>query len=436
MKMVIAIVICSLSAVLLFGQEAEAGLNLELDGFAEQEHVCFFRELDNTELGTVLDETKLGLRGVFRMGDDWRLESSLRGLLNIQTRARRRLFLNELFLRWTPGNWSFLAGKQIIDRGELTGYSAADWQNRMSYFDFLDLEEEDLGVWALRTRWTSGRSSLSLTLFPAFQPARFFVGESRWLPLPATAAIPGNPAQPAPASYEVSTGNIAGSPFQFMVGWDWIAGNVDWKFKFYHGLNAVPHSTIRTLGLTPGEGLNLGVDLEHERLDQASAAFSSFLGAYNIWGELTGARTRRLNLAGEWTDAPYFQLVLGADRLWIFPDKPESSLLVLLQYSNLFNFSGNQYSNLDLDLIFQNALLNKTEYQLSYRWKISLTSAWEIKHRGFYTRPAIAYSPFPNLECELGSDLLFGPDDSFFGDQADNKRLLLRAKYLFSLVES
>lgn len=416
----------------LYAQQQEKDWTSELSGYLEQDHITYFQSLENTSIGNHQDETSIGLTTFLKYKNKLRFQGGLRTILNYQNRSRTQFLLNEAFVQWRSAKFEVKAGKQVLDWGELTGYSPADRQNRITYFDFLDVEREDLGIWAIATRWSIGKTNLELTLVPYFQPSQFYVGESRWLSLPETSVIPENPTQPVSTQFDISTGNTSGADYQAAIAWDFITGRVDWKLRYFYGLNAIPHSSVENTGFSPETGLQFAVNLEHERLHMASTTFSTYAGSFNLWGELNASQTRRLNLEGDWVEDPYYQFIVGTDRMWLFPNLPESNLLLLVEYVHLFNFHQNEYSNLDLDLIFQNAILNKIEFQLNYDWEIALTNAVEFRFGGYYHQLKVGYKPFPSLELQLATDVLYGESDSFFGHYRRNKRLQLKVAYLFA----
>ncbi len=405
-------------------QEEKTKLRWSLNGSLEQDHISYFRSAPHSELGRSQDDTKISLFfSVDNPDGSFHFKSSARAILNFQTEARTQLLLNEAFMRFRQKGWLLKIGKQIIDWGSSTGFSPADRLNRFNYFDFLDLDEEELGSWALHAHWTLGKSGLGLTFLPFYQFPALFPGDSRWSLLPVN------------GQYRVSQEAIPSSPIQFAFNWSLPIGNADLKLLYYHGMNAIPKTEISPLAFDPLSAPRFAIDFQHQPLQMASIAFSSYLGAFNFWGELNGIKTSRVNLLQERVDSPYFHFILGFDRLFTFSNRPESSLTTLLQYVRLFNFQGHEFSNLELDLIFQNALLSRNEFQINYKWTVNWLLALELKHGGYYHQLGVQFKPRPLIKLWLGSDLLGGREDGFFGHYSFNQRLQVKVNVLFSVVE-
>ena len=407
---------------------------LQIDGLLQQDHYSYFDSIPNADVGQSQDETTLELNAKIGPFGNLHFETSVRANLNFQRASRTNLLLNEAFGQWRKDGWILRFGKQIIDWGDLTGYSQADRLNRMAYFDFLDMEGEELGVWAFQGKRAFGKSNIGLTVIPGFQSSRFFVGESRWLTLPVLIPFSLEPSRAVRADFRVREGLTPKTPVQVGLNWEKAAGKVDLRVGYYYGVNAIPQTQIDTLGFNPIRGLQFQVNLRHRRLQMLTAGFDTYLGEFNLWGELSAIKTQRWNTELVWTDDPYYLFSIGTDRLWLMPNRPQSSFHQLFQFIYLFNFHGNEYRNLDLDLIFQRSVLSKSEFQLSYDWKFTFTNAWEIKNGGYYTQLMAAFTPAPSLKLAVIGDLLFGAEDSFFGHYGFNRRIQLRAEILFEAL--
>ena len=423
MRFKFALLFCLCIYTLTIAQEQETKWNGLVSGFLEQDHISYFDSISNTVIGQNQDETSIGLKYLLEYGNTFRFETKVRGILNYQRSARSQILLEEVFVQWRKKKWFIKLGKQIKDWGKLTGYSPGDRQNRYTYFDFLDIEREELGIWALQTRFNTKKSNFEFFVIPFFEASSFYLGESRWQPLPAFVSVSEQGQQQLPATFDISTENTVDQPIQFALAWELITGRIDWGLHYRYGINAIPHSIVEGPFFAQESGLQFRVQLEHERIQMASLTFSTYAGAFNLWGELNGIKTYRTTLNQEWTNTPYYHFILGTDRQWLFQNRPESHIQQLVQFIQLFNFHGHEYSNLELDLIFQRAILSKTIYQINYALELIWTHAWEIKHKGYYTQLAIKYSPINNLDLFIGTDLLFGPEESFFGHYRENKRL-------------
>lgn len=410
-------------------QSQEKNWKLSSDGYLEQDHVSFFKGIPDTDQH--IDESSAQIAVNLKYKNLLTFSASARGIFNSQFTGRRRIFLNEIFAVWQKNQWKIKAGKYIIDWGNTLGFSQGDVQNRLSYYDFLDRENEDLGVWAFTGTYSWKKSGLELTISPYTERSRFFTGKTRWLTLPSTFVNPLNPSEVLPTQTSVIGDEQSFPNPQFSLLWKISGRRFDWSFRYFYGWNMIPNRRITVGDIYPNQKLNLTLRLSNETLNMFTAAFSTYLGAWNVWGEIYGRQTEKISLNNGITNDIIWQTNLGIDRMFLFPNNQEQNLQLLMQYIYTHSFEGNEYSNLEFDLIFQHALIFALNYQLSYKWKLETLQAYEIRFKGYYSHFDIQYSPIPSIKLILGTDLLYGNENSFFGSLRDNKRIQFKLRYLF-----
>jgi hypothetical protein len=306
---------------------------------------------------------------------------TLIGNVNAYTQSRRRLWVNEAFLSYKKGKLFINAGKQIVKWGTLTGFSGFDLANRYDYYDFLDTENERLGLWGIDSRLNLGKTEIQVRLFEPDNRSMLHLEDNRWIDLPESLPNPNLPGEEVPVFYQGSQYSFNSSLPTVGIFLSSRIGAVEVKAKWLSANNDIPISSILLPGNT-GSAHDYTVNLDYRPIHIGGLNASTWLGSWNIWSEVAHVESERYDNAGNLSKDPYTFASLGIDRFWQF-ENPEKQLRLMAQYIKAFTRIDEKYRPDELDHIFQNSILVDLMMQLTYTWKVELRSVADMDTKGF-----------------------------------------------------
>ncbi len=228
--------------ILLTVSEFLPAQNLELNGFVEIDHISYFKKseqkINGRNQGILQVEFRSGL------GDQAAIFSAVEFREDQSDPSRNRTYLDEAYIDLYPGSFDFRLGKQIIVWGKADGINPTDNITPWDFSDFLDTEDERIGIVALKANNYIGNWSFEGILVPAFTPSILPSEKSRWFPaFPKEIPNPMYPTAGSPilkASYEFLNPNLpdeglksaqfAGKIASTISGWDF-------SVSYYSGRN-------------------------------------------------------------------------------------------------------------------------------------------------------------------------------------------------------
>jgi len=367
-------------------------------------------------------ETRLNLEGEVSYGPRWKGEAAVLGNLNAQHTQRNRLWVNELSAAYHGKGIFLKAGKQSLRWGDLTGFSASDLANRYDYYDVLDTERERLGLWGVETRLYKGSTELRLRAFLPDNRSRIYLEDNRWVALPSLLPNPQISDGMLPAEHRATITEFNDQIPMLGASFSVELGRLQTRLTWQYGNNDLPISEIAPL---PSTDLPIGyeVHLRYEPLQVAALNIGTWLGEWNIWSEVAGVFSKRLERQ-EIVQDNYTFTSLGIDRFWQF-ENPEQHLRLMMQAIRVWANPDTPYLPTEIDHIFQSSLVLDTQWQMSYRWQCKLRTVAELTAKGYYLEPQVVYQASPKFKMALNASWLGGRNSSFFGHFKQNSRFSL-----------
>lgn len=343
-------------------------------------------------------------------------------------KARQRIDLREVYFSGVWDKFAFRIGKQIVDWGNLAGWSRSDMANRSRFFDFIDQENEALGIWAVYAKWQRKKNTIKLIGSPGSGVSKLYLQNNRWINLPNQ--MMHSTIGEVELDYLGYQIDNKSRQHQWGIEVSHQAKRLEYTLRYYHGYNDIPISYLDLAPVISSQKINYRVQLIYNNLESFSLQASSFLGDWNIWAETAYTTSRFLDDKNELQRAPFYTITGGTDRVF-YAMTSESQLKLLLQYIHSFNTVSLVYATTDLDQVFQSALIAKADWTVNYNWNCSLTAVGEFKLKGFYLKTELTHNLNDSLEFSGGIELLRGASTSFFGHFKNNSRMLVRIKYAF-----
>lgn len=352
--------------------------------------------------------------------------------------SRSRVFLDEAYVNLYAGPVDLRVGRQIYAWGRADGFNPTDF-SAWDYSDFLDTDDERLGLVSARATYYAGAWSVEAVLAPSFVPSVLPESDSRWWPeLPARVE---NPAYPQvglrllDATYVFADEVLPDEglrSLQYGVrlagtrsGWDF---SVNW-FDGFDDLPALHQTAAVDAAFTAAL---IRVERRYHRRRTVGADFATTLGPVGLRGEAAYYLTEDWSGTDPAIDDPYLHYVLGTD--YTFDDLVAGKdLFLLVEWSKEVRVPDRNtvYRFTDLNHVFRNSIFGKADLRLGAFSTLKLVGVYNIATEDWYVQPGISWSITDGLALAVDVDLLGGAKDSFFGSFSENRRGHLRLKYSF-----
>ncbi|MFQ6084074.1 MAG: DUF1302 family protein [Candidatus Aminicenantia bacterium] len=426
---ILAFVIFSVTSPILQAQE------LEIDGFVEIDHVSYFKNNNESKINS-RNQGILQMELRSSLGYQASIFSAVEFREDRSDPSRNRIYLDEAYIDLYLGNFDFRLGKQIIVWGKADGINPTDNITPWDFSDFLDTDDERIGVFALKANYYIGDWTFEGILIPIFTPSILPLRNSRWFPdFPEEISNPMYPASGSPTvktSYEFLDQTLPDESFdeaQFAVKLSSTFSGWDVSLSYYSGWNNLA-TFHRILQPVSSDSLHIILQSKYHRRKVAGADFSTTSGKLGIRGEAAYYFTEDPNGEDPEIDDPYFQYVIGIDRT--FSDLiGDNNLFVLIQWIQEIPKNNVEYRKDDLNHIFQKSITVRLEYELGNYAKLIVEGVYNIKGKDYYLRPNFSYEVTDAVTLDICGDILGGESDTFFGSYKDNKRVQVKMKYSF-----
>lgn len=381
------------------------------------------------QAGNWQTEWKTNLQARYEASDQITIFSNIQGNIG-QVPARRFLAVREFYVAYRKKKFVVQAGKQIIDWGNLPGWSPSGLPNRYRYYDFLDTKDEEIGIWALHAGYVSTSFTIRMTLSPFFRPSELYLSGNRWIDLPSEISLGANGGQAMQLLYQGAERSDESAGYQFGLETSLQLGKVEWAASVFHGYNDIP--LYRLLLGDPVSETTLGykLGLVYHNLSILSTRLKTYFGDWNGWVEFAYTRSRMMDDRHEVEPSPFFTMTLGTDRVFFF-DQPEKQLKLLCQYILTFNTQDIIYAPNDLDHVFRNAILTRATYRLNYALSVEMTALAELETGGYYFKPGVTWKVTDELHLSGGAEFPGGNKKGFFGYYQENARTWFALAYSF-----
>jgi hypothetical protein len=404
----------------------EGDFKYSAGGFVELDHFSFLKEksglINHRNQSTAL----LNIESQFN--NSYAFFSSVEFRNDLSDSRRNRAYLKEAYIDIFSQKIDLRTGKQVIPWGKADGFNPTDNLNPTDYSDILDTEDETLGILAANIKLYLGDWQIQGVFSPAFQASILPGSGSRWQQdYPSFVIYNG---VDLPARFHWREDDIPGNKFrdsQFAFKISKTAGNVDFSFSYYSGLNDIP-DIGNGIESVMNDTVNIAISQNYYRRQVTGADFSCISGKYVFKGEGALFIPDGINT----DDSPYFQYVLGFDRIFgnIAGNK---SLFVTVQWIHELKNKNAEYDGKDFNHLFQKNLMSRIEMELNRDMKLSLQLIYAFKYEDFYIKPEFKYNISDGLNLNLSMDIAGGNKNKngFFASYADNDRIQIKLKYNF-----
>jgi len=348
----------------------------------------------------------------------------------IQDKNRRRslLDLKEAVLGLRGGPFETTLGKQFFAWGTADIFNPTDNLNAYDYLDVID--NEKLVLWAAALRLTTGPTTATFVVVPAFVPSRLPLPRSRWTPtLPAGfVGVADDPEVPG-----VTAGNV-----QYAARVRTTLRGVDVSASYYDGFEHVPVLRVSSLAVAPGVVLPRFTPV-YTRVKVPGLDVSTTYRGVELHAE-TAARFVESNGRDD-----RWQGIAGLNYTWDSPPLPGVEQIVFVaEYAReitLHSRSGSNILPLDSvprlgDLIsstvFREALIGRALLKLSEDTQLKLTAILDFDAApNGYVQPKLTHRFTDAFQLEAGLDLFAGEPESHWGRYRHNNRFFAFLKYFF-----
>lgn len=405
---------------------------LEINGFFEYDHISYFK----TKPNTLISQRN---QGIFQLdlkkkiNEKTMVFSSLDFRQDLSDKTRNRVFPIEYYVDFSLKNIDLRIGKQIYSWGRANTINITDNINHLNYFDFLDIQDEKIGVISANAKFYYKKWTFQGIVTPVFSTSTLPKNNSAWSrPQPNTINNPTNPEDLINVDYTFMPNieprkNTTSAQFAGKI--DGKVKGIDFSVSYYSGYSNLPEF-ITTENIKTSDSITIASQEIYIPWDIIGFDFAMSIGSIGLRGEAGYFHPKGKEAKIANSDEDFFQYSLGLDYM-SFIGQGNSSISIIAEWANEIVPSGFEYSSTSLNHLYQQAFIGKLEYNYMNIFKISTQSLYDIKNNGYYLQPKISYTPIDNLNITLLTDILDGDDTGFFGIYSDNDRFQCKIKYSF-----
>jgi hypothetical protein len=407
----------------IFSQESE--LKYSIDGFVEIDHLSFFKEkqdfINNRNQSTLL----LNLKSNFN--DNCSFLSSVEFRNDLSDARRNRVYLKEIYIDLFSRKMDLRIGKQVVSWGKADGFNPTNNLISTDYSDILDTENEEIGIFAVNTKFYLSDWQVQGIFSPIFQASILPSANSRWQQDYPSFINYENVIVPARFFWkdaEMPENKFKNSQFAVKVSKNF--NRMDFSLSYYNGLNDIPVISNEIEHIAD-DTANIAISQNYYKHQVLGVDFSWVLGKYVIKGE--GAA---FIPSGTSENKPYFQYVLGFDRTFndVIYDR---NLFWIVQWIHELTSKNITYNSKDFNHLFQKNIMSRVEMELNGNMTFAVQFVYALKYEDFYIKPEFRYNISDGLNLNLSTDILGGnkSKEGFFSSYSDNDRVQVKLKYNF-----
>ncbi len=409
MPIFIAALFCLLWLSTAYAQE---GSNLQFNGYAEAENKTYFKEINPGHDDNGRNQMIFFLKSSAAPAEKVKLFSAIEIRYDEVNHRRDRVWLDEAYIDYEGVSFDLRIGKQVYAWGKADSINPTNNLNPVDYSDLLDTDEEEIGMTSLRGRYYLGNWTFEGAVIPVFEPSILPGYNSRWNIFPQS--LISLPVQVKKPSTEINNAQFAGKVSSSFSGWDF-------SVSYYRGFEKFP-----SVFLKPDSVL-----LEYRRLQVIGGDFAVSFDKFGVRGEAGYFITDDFDGKIPEVSDPYLMYVLGLD--YNFSNLiEEQDLYILCQWIQTLPVpERDSLSEGDLRYLFKKAVMLKADWSFTDYTKFSLQGIWRLHAEDIFLQPEISSNLADGLNLEIGADLLYGKEGSFFEKFKDNQRVFARLKYSF-----
>ena len=346
----------------------------------------------------------------FRLVADPQLQVDSEGIASgvrsvVDERERKIVDAREVFMEYIKNKWEFSLGWQIKDWSITDTVSPSDNLNPLDLAIIPEWERKPAPMASLRYGYDN---FVEIAVKPFFTSP--ILPEFRW-------------RSPRTPGVNILSPKEEEDRFDFGVRVGGLAYRTDWQVTFYSGYADNPYGEIMGSS-APG----IKVKPRYSREQVASLGIVRNLPLLNVLGR------GEIGYFHQDKGDNFIQYVVGAEKYWQNLIGAGDELFALLQ------FSAEDVTDKDSDIIrlsdfrriFDDAFIGKVHYQFGQNspWKLKLRGSWNIEDEDSFVEPAVEYKR-RKWKLEVGTWLVTGPDDSFWGQYDRNDSIFSRLTVKF-----
>lgn len=332
--------------------------------------------------------------------------------------------LREAFLEWSPGAWSFRAGKQQVVWGEAFGRFLTDVVVPKDLREFLLPEFEFIRIplWMGETTWTHGDAAVQAVVVPDLRYSTVAPAGGDFAFGGEATAAPAAPAAVEPVRRPPRTWRNA----EYGLRVSWLRSGWDLSALFFRGFDDLP-VPFRRLEPVPGGGTEIVLAPGPARLSTFGGTASKSRGRAIYRGEMACDRGRLFPAA----DPADRDGVVGAGLLGAIAGVdvalPRRSMLgVQVLHQEILGSSAGLLGPPGASAL----MLRATAWEARGRWSGRLEA--HFGRRGdSMVRPRAGYRFPSGMQATAGLDLFAGPEDTFYGRFGRSDRFFVEISYPF-----
>jgi len=386
--------------------------NFEFDLFTRG-YIYTHQESKETKKEDYFLENKFDIIYQRKFLNDFWLRLNLRSEFDTPDIGKRKeLDLRESFIEYRLKHFDCFIGKRIFNLGKADQFNPSDRLNPKDYTDFLD--NTKIGVFSTGLKSSIGtKSTVELYLIPFPVKSRINVAKSRWAVLDSTAftGIPIKEEAPAESIKNIQT----------VIRYCVFLNNFDFSLNYLRKFEDIP------LLLTSTDA----VLKKYFRENIFSTNASTTYGDLEIHGELAYYDDLKKTQAGSFSE-----YVLGINYSCQDPIF-EKELKFVCEYLGGFDVRkpGIQLPILgaiNLARLFEESFFLKVNVALTDFSQFTISNT-QLRSKDFNSiiRLEYTYEPRDSFEIGLGTDLIWGDNNTIFQKFSGNDRLWVKMEYKF-----
>ncbi len=424
-KKIILIVSLLVSCHSVFPQKDDDKLIIE--GFIEGDHISYFNKFSDSTID-VRNQSTLQIKLSKKLSERTGFFSSTEFREDFSDEDRSRVFGEEYYFNFTKKKWDFKLGKQRIYWGRADGINFSNNINPSDYSDFLDVEDEELGVLAGNIKYNFKNNFFFQTIIlPAYRTSRLPSQQSVWqYNLPTSVEIMGTTL---PAIYQFSEDFIpdVDGGIQYAFKLDGSLNSIDLSLGFYSGFSDLPELVINPTNVA-SNNVTLTVQKVYIPWNVISFDFATYFKSIGFRGEFGYFITKGRGAELADSEENYLQYSLGLDYLLPIGN---TNLLLLAEWMHEWVPSGRKYSTSSLNHIFQKSLLVRTELKVRDKLSMAFQAIYDFKNTDYYLQPKVTYAVIDDVLVSLLSDIIGANGEGVLGLYERNDRTQLKITYNF-----
>lgn len=404
---------------------AQINENIKIEGQVEADQISYFNSHPSKINSRNEINSIINISSTETDNHSFYLSTEVRNDMSDRTRDRINLYEGYVNLKYD--NADVRIGKQIITWGEADAVNYTNNINPTDYSDILDTDGQNIGVFALSTKYYINNFTLQAVIIPVFQPSVFPNSQSPWMrELPSVIPVSlGANTINMKASYEYLRPNVPKANWdnaQYALKIQSSLSGWDFSLSYYRGINDVPLYNLKK-NVVANDSLHIQIESDYVKWDVIGGDFATTLSKIGLRGE--GALFIKDN-----DEKPYFQYVVGMDYTFVNMIG-NNNLTILAQWLDEITSKNVSYSVREFNHIFQRSVMLRITQEMGINANFTLQAVYNAKGKDYYFQPELTYKIKDGLNLNILADILGGDSEGFFGSYKKNNRIQTRLTYFF-----